>query len=154
MRPTKADQLTAATLAVFRLNGAMLHWGDRFAAPHGLTSARWQMLGALALAERPQSAPQIGARMGVTRQAAQRQLDLLEQEGLVEPLANPQHKRSPLYRLTAQGTSAYQALDRQWRQHAQALASRFSTGEIEATLHVLSTLLQAHAQEAETSHAA
>ena len=46
--PAAADTGTAAvtqlTLTVFRLNGTLLHWGDRLVEPLGLTSARWQML--------------------------------------------------------------------------------------------------------------
>jgi len=46
MIPTKADKLTTIALSVFRLNGQLIEWGNRFSQPHGLTSARWQVLGA------------------------------------------------------------------------------------------------------------
>ena len=58
--------LTELTLTVFRLNGVLLQWGDRLVEPLGLNSARWQMLGAIALANKPISAPQVGNVMGVT----------------------------------------------------------------------------------------
>ena len=89
MKQNKSDILTDLVLAVFRLNGAMINWGDDFSASAGLSSARWQMLGAIALAERPLSAPQIAERMGVTRQGAQKQLNLLAEAGLIELIANP-----------------------------------------------------------------
>jgi hypothetical protein len=50
MNPTKEERLTGVILTLFQLNGALLDWGDVFVAPEALTSARWQMLGALALA--------------------------------------------------------------------------------------------------------
>lgn len=39
-----AVAITQLTLAVFRLNGVLLHRGDQLVASLGLTSARWQML--------------------------------------------------------------------------------------------------------------
>ena len=48
------EALTGLVLAVFRLNGQLLAAGDRLVADLGLTSARWQVLGAIALAPSPQ----------------------------------------------------------------------------------------------------
>lgn len=154
MKQSKAELLTSATLAVFRLNGLLIHWGDRFSEFQGLTSARWQMLGALALADQPLSAPQIGDRMGVTRQAAQRQLNLLRDEGMVEALGNPLHKRSPLYTLTPQGRLAYGALDQRWQEHAEKLSRHFEDIDLATTLKVLQALAAAHSSPPEPPHAA
>ena len=90
-----AAAITRLTLMVFRLNGVLLHWGDKLVEPLGLTSARWQMLGAIVLAGTPLTAPQVGAAMGVTRQGAQKQLNLLLEQGLVEARPNAAHRRSP-----------------------------------------------------------
>jgi DNA-binding MarR family transcriptional regulator len=46
----------------------MLEAGDVLSAGEGLTSARWQVLGAIVLADRPPTVPQIARRMGLTRQ--------------------------------------------------------------------------------------
>jgi hypothetical protein len=40
---------TALILEVFRFNGRLLAAGDKLVANLGLTSARWQVLGAIAL---------------------------------------------------------------------------------------------------------
>lgn len=141
MRRTKAQQLTELILTVFRLNGALVDWGDDFSAPQGLTSARWQMLGALALAGQPLTAPQVAASMGVTRQGAQKQLNVLEQGGLVESRANPQHKRSVLFALTPQGQRSYAAIDKGWSEHAARMAAAFSSADMETTSKVLSELV-------------
>lgn len=107
LSPSPPDANTKAftdlTLLVFRLNGVLLHWGDALVEPLGLTSARWQMLGAISLAGKPLSAPQVGQAMGVTRQGAQKQLNLLLDLALVEACPNPAHQRSVLYELTARG---------------------------------------------------
>jgi DNA-binding MarR family transcriptional regulator len=139
-----ADAVTRLTLTVFRLNGALLDWGDRLVAPLGLTSARWQMLGALALAGTPLTAPQVGEAMGVTRQGAQKQLNLLREQALVEARPNPAHRRSPLYALTPEGLSLYRRADAMWAAQAAALATlipaaraRAATRTLEAVLHPL-----------------
>lgn len=146
MRQRKAQQLTDVVLTVFRLNGALIGWGDDFAAPEGLTSARWQMLGALALAGRPLTAPHIAASMGVTRQGAQKQLNLLARDGLIEARANPQHKRSPLYALTQHGHDIYAAVDRRWSGYAVQVATEFSAADLATTAKVLAALAKTHAK--------
>lgn len=142
-----AQPFTDAVLAVFRANGLLLAWGDRFVAPLGLTSARWQMLGALALAGEPLSAPRIAEEMGVTRQGAQKQLDLLVGDGLVERMDNPSHLRSPLYRLTSKGDGVYAKVERRWREHAEAFASQVSAGDIAAARRFLSSLARQLVEE-------
>ncbi len=144
MNPTKEERLTGVILTLFQLNGALLDWGDAFVAPQALTSARWQMLGALALAGQPLSAPQVAAAMGVTRQGAQKQLNLLSEAQLVEVRPNPQHKRSPLYRLTDEGRRVYGAIDARWKERARQLAGGFSAAELETAGRVLAGLLAAH----------
>lgn len=139
---TDAEAVSQLALAVFRLNGALLHWGDQLVESLGLTSARWQMLGALSLAGAPLTAPQIGEAMGVSRQGAQKQLNLLLEQGLVESRRNPAHKRSPHYALTPQGSDAYQRAMDIWTSRATELARLFSTGEIRETAGRLESILE------------
>src|SRR5215813_10369846 len=85
--------------------------GDLLAAEHGLTSARWQVLGPIALAQRPLTVPQIARRMGLTRQSVHTTINRLVADGMVELTANADHRRSPLARLTELGRATYQAVD-------------------------------------------
>lgn len=147
MSPTKADKLTAIALSVFRLNGQLIEWGNHFSQPHGLTSARWQVLGAISMAPQPPNIPQIAAAMGVTRQGVLKQINLLVDEGLVEPLPNPTHKRSPLYILTDKGQAARDALVDRWQKHVQQMASEFTVSDLDAALRVLLVMSQVHAGE-------
>lgn len=133
--------ITRLTLTVFRLNGMLLHWGDRLVEPLGLTSARWQMLGAIALAEVPLTAPQIGEAMGVTRQGAQKQLNLLLEEGLVEAHPNPAHRRSPLYVLTPEGLDLYRRVDALWTAQARKLAKSVPIAQASAATRTLESML-------------
>lgn len=89
MNPDKAEMLSNVALSIFRLNGLFIEWGNEFCLPHGLTSARWQVMGAIALAAQPPSVPQIAACMGITRQGVQKQVNLLIEEGIVQRRPNP-----------------------------------------------------------------
>jgi DNA-binding MarR family transcriptional regulator len=110
---TRAGELgTEVILSVFRLNGLLLDAGNRLSGGAGLTSARWQVLGAVALAERPPTVPQIARRMGLTRQSVHATVRRLVEDGLVELTRNDDHQRSPRVRLTPAGADAYRSLDR------------------------------------------
>jgi DNA-binding MarR family transcriptional regulator len=78
-----------------------------------LTSARWQVLGAVALAERPLTVPQIARRIGLTRQSVHATAKRLIRDGLLELAPNADHRRSQLVRLTDAGRTKYAALE--WR---------------------------------------
>ena len=39
-----ASLLSELVVQIFRVNGTLTAWGDRFAAESGLTTARWQVL--------------------------------------------------------------------------------------------------------------
>lgn len=137
-----AVAVTQLALSVFRLNGVLLHWGDQLVAPLGLTSARWQMLGAIALAGKPLSAPQVGEAMGVTRQGAQKQLNLLIEQGLVEAHPNPAHRRSPFYALTPQGLALYRKADAIWTAQAAELASLIPAAQASTATRTLESMLR------------
>lgn len=133
--------ITQLTLTVFRLNGLLLHWGDRLVEPLGLTSARWQMLGAIALAQMPLTAPLVGEAMGVTRQGAQKQLNLLLEQGLVEARPNPVHRRSPLYALTPRGLALYRQAEAMWVAKAAELTRVTPAAQALAATQTLQSIL-------------
>ncbi|PKO34573.1 MAG: MarR family transcriptional regulator [Betaproteobacteria bacterium HGW-Betaproteobacteria-7] len=145
MQPNRNQLFTNLILVLFRANGRMIEWGEHFAAPSELTSARWQMLGALALADKPLSTPQIALSMGVTRQASQKQLNLLVADGLIEKLPNPGHRRSPLYRLSQRGEQTYRRLEGRWQTHVEAIAEHFPASDLETAQRLLSKLVELHA---------
>src|SRR5262249_61376318 len=109
------QRLTELILATFRLNGALLSRGDRLVRDIGLTSARWQVLGAVALEGRPLSVAQIARRMGLSRQAVQRVANGLGASGLTPYRPNPDPKPAQLVPPTTQGQSANARRDAQPR---------------------------------------
>jgi DNA-binding MarR family transcriptional regulator len=140
-RPTPAGAaLTELILEVFRLNGRLLVAGDRLVAPLGLTSARWQVLGAIAFAAMPQPVSWLARSMGLNRQGVQRLVNEMSADGLVELRPNPHHRRAHLVVLTKRGREAYEAAARLQAPWVTALAKGFGSGEIAAALRVASTL--------------
>ena len=103
------EAVTALILDVFKLNGRLQIAGDRLVSKLGLTSARWQILGALAYAERPESVAWHARTMGVHRQGVQRIVNELDKEGIVEFQPNPHHKRAQLVLLTPKGRKLFEA---------------------------------------------
>lgn len=100
-RTPAAEALTDLILEVFRLNGRLLAAGDALTYPSGQSSARWQVLGAIA--DEPRTVASIARTMGLARQSVQRTADVLERDGIVEFAANPAHRRAKLVRLTRRG---------------------------------------------------
>ena len=64
----RRDDLGLLILEVFRLNGRLLAAGDELVAPLGLTSARWQVLGAIALSTVNQPVAHLAHALGLQRQ--------------------------------------------------------------------------------------
>ena len=69
----------------------------------GLTSTRWQVLGAIADAERAQPVAWLARDMGGIRQNVQRIVNDLQKMGLVTLEVNPHHRRASLVVLTDKG---------------------------------------------------
>jgi DNA-binding MarR family transcriptional regulator len=136
----QGEAATNVVLRAFRANGRFLAAGDLLAAEEGLTAARWQALGALALADRPLTVPQIARRMGLTRQAVQASVNRLLSEALVEADENPDHRRSPLIRLTELGAAKYERLRRRQVGWINELATGLSQSELETAARVLEQL--------------
>ena len=134
--------LTALVLEIFRLNGALLVRGDRLVGDIGLTSARWQVMGAAALSPMPLSVAAIARNMGLTRQAVQRVADDLERAGFVRFAPNPHHQRAKLVVLTASGTAAYRAATARQAPWANRLAAGVDHRRIRAATTILRAISQ------------
>lgn len=129
--------LTELVLEVFRLNGRLLAAGDRLVADFGLTSARWQVLGAIHYANEMQTVSWLARSMGLTRQGVQRIVNEMEADGLVAFSPNPAHRRAHLVTLTRKGQEAYAAATRRQTPWANALAKGLEQAELEAALDLL-----------------
>lgn len=132
--------LTDLILTLFRANNLTLIWGDRLTAPFGLTSARWQILGAIVFAERPQPVAWLARDLGANRQNVQRIVNDLHKEGLVAFEPNPHHRRAKLVVLTEKGQRAYDAAVAAYYPRANALAEGISAADIRTAHRVMLAL--------------
>ena len=131
------DVFSDLIVMVFRLNGRLIEAGNRLVGDIGLTSAWWQVLGALALSPAPLPVAHIARNMGLARQSVQRIADLLAEKGLVQFEANPHHQRAKLVVLTAEGAAAVRAAQERQRPWARAVAAGLTLDRIEAALETL-----------------
>lgn len=136
-RTPSGEALTELVLETFRLNGAMLEAGNRITEPHGLTSARWQVMGAIHLAGQPLTVAQIARRMGLARQGVQRIINDLKRLDMVVLEINMDHKRAPLISLSAEGAKTLNAVDKAQVGWINELSDDLSERQIEQALKVL-----------------
>ena len=136
----EGEAATEVILATFRANGLLLAAGDLLSADEGLTSARWQVLGAVALGERPLTVPQIARRMGLTRQTVHVTVRRLVGDGLLELAPNTDHRRSQLVCLTERGRAAYAAMDARQAEWVNRIADGIDGADLETTTRVLDEL--------------
>lgn len=139
-RTTSGEAVTNLILEVFRLNGRLLVAGDRLVAKLDLTSARWQVLGAVAYSEMPQPVAWLARSMGLNRQGVQRIVNELRTEGFVELKPNPNHRRAHFVVLTKRGRSIFEAAERLQEPWVNSLAEGLSIKDIATAMRVAETL--------------
>ena len=133
--------VTDLILDLFRLSSRMAASGDRLVAPLGLTSARWQILGAVISADRPQPVAWLARDMGANRQNVQRIVNDLAADGLVAFQPNPHHRRAQLVVLTDKGRETFDAAMRLQAPWVDGLAEGLRVEDI-ATTHGVMTALR------------
>jgi DNA-binding MarR family transcriptional regulator len=134
-RTPSGAALTDLILETFRLNGRLLAAGDGLTGDLGLSSARWQVIGAIE--DAPLAVAQIARNMGLTRQAVQRLANVLAEDGLVAFTENPDHRRSKLVCLTDNGRSVLDEIGRRQAAWVNDLAIGLTRESIEDALEVL-----------------
>lgn len=132
--------LSALFLDIFRANALLVASGDDLVAPLGLTSARWQVLGTVAMAPTPQPVAHIARDMGLARQSVQRLVNELADTGLVDIKDNPHHKRAKLVCLSEAGRRSFDAIHKLQRPWVDGLAEGLETEKIAIAAEVLQSL--------------
>jgi DNA-binding MarR family transcriptional regulator len=143
MAHTPEGQLfTDIVLEVFKLNGLLVIEGDQLTKDLGLSSARWKVLGALALSRSQMTVPQIARAMGQTRQSVQRLVNEMRDDGFLVFQVNPHHKRAQLIALTAKGKKIYARLEQKQMPWANAIAARTRASDLKVASSVLKKLIE------------
>ena len=141
-RTPAGDALTKLILDLFRLNSLLLAAGDRLVARLGLTSARWQILGAIAAAESLQPVAWLARNLGANRQNVQRIINDLHKEGLIAFEVNPHHRRAQLVVLTDKGKRTFDAAMRLQAPWINRLSDGLSVKDIQLMHRVIIALRQ------------
>ena len=133
-----AEIFTELILETFRFNGLLITAGDTLTKELGLTSALWQVLGAIQKAPIPMA--QIARNMGLSRQGVRRSTNVLIEKGLVRFEDNPDHKRARLVVPTGKGRKALDQLEKIQIVWANAVSKEFSTVELKKVVHTMKAL--------------
>ena len=118
------EKYTQLILEVFSLHQQLIIAGDGLSAPFALTSAKWKVLGGIALSEKPPTVSQVARKMGLSRQSVQRLCNDLRAFGMLNLLHNPKDKRACCWQLSAKGWDSY----RQVMQAQEAWIEQISQG--------------------------
>ncbi|MFY9656667.1 MAG: MarR family winged helix-turn-helix transcriptional regulator [Methylocystis sp.] len=139
-RTPAGHAVTDLVLDVFRLSNQLIVAGNRLVAPLGLTSARWQILGAIVAAEHAQPVAWLARNLGAHRQNVQRIVNDLAKEGLIKFETNPHHRRAQLVVLTAKGRQVFDAAMRVQAPWSDALSAGLRVEDIEAVHRLIVVL--------------
>lgn len=137
-RSRAAEEFSRLAVEVFRLNAVLLESGDGLTRPVGLTSSRWQVLGVVDHA--PASVAQVARDIGLTRQGVQRTANLLAEEGLIEYVENPDHRRSKLMKMTDKGREALEYIAKRQAEWANRISEGQSLEDLKVTAETLRSL--------------
>lgn len=148
-RTPGGEALTSLIPDLLKLNTQLLTAGDRLVAPLGLTSARWQILGAIFNGEHAQPVAWLARNMGANRQNVQRIVNDLHKEGLVNFETNPHHQRAQLVVLTPTGKQAFDAAMRLQAPWINSLAEGLQIADIKAMHRVILAVRQKIGQAAD-----
>ncbi len=133
-------------LSVFQLSDLLSASGDQLVADLGLTSARWRVLGVLAVSpSRPVA--WIARDLHSTRQNTQRIVKDLERAGLVTFRTNPHHKRAQLVEMTDKGVHVLELAAERAAPWAEHILAGVSPDDVEAgtrVLHAIGSAVQSY----------
>lgn len=124
--------LTELVLELFRVHGLVLAAGDQLAAPSGLSSARWQILGVVD--HGAATVAQVARTMGLTRQSVRQTAEALARDGFIVHVDNPADLRAQLIALTPAGRRALRQVEARHAVWADRLAADLDQATVQVTL--------------------
>lgn len=141
--PEKAKNLTAVFREVRTCFNQLKTLAERLHADLAVNPSMRAVMESLADGQ-PRTVPAIAANKGVSRQHIQTIMNSLLAADLVEASANPAHKRSPHFTLTAQGRSTFATIQAREQAPLQRVAAAVADEQLQRAriaLHALNHLL-------------
>jgi DNA-binding MarR family transcriptional regulator len=140
-------EMEALYADLFEAAGLGRRIGEKIAATEGQTQARWQTMWTID-ADDALTVPQIARRLGVSRQNEQRVVNDLVDGGLAELVPNPDHRTSPLTRLTPRGKRALAGINQAATASNDAIEAELTSAKVAQ----LRKLLRAFVTSARAEH--
>jgi DNA-binding MarR family transcriptional regulator len=144
-RSPSGQLFTELVLEIFRFNGRLILVGDRLTKSIGLSTARWQTLGAIAHSDSPLTVADIARNMGLQRQSVQQTVNALVEAGIVMTHDNPNHQRARLVSITKKGRVTFEdamAVQASWANETAAGLPEADFQKVLQTLRSLRTRLE------------
>ena len=138
-----APDPTRLLIEAAHLNDRLTAAGDALVSDLGLTSARWQVMGAVATAAGACTVSDLARAMGLARQSVQRVVNDLEGSGLMRLVGNPGHARARLVELTPDGELAFVEASERRQPWSMTLAEGLTEDEVRTALKVMKALNRA-----------
>jgi DNA-binding MarR family transcriptional regulator len=129
------ELFTQLILETFRLNGRLIFTGDQLTKELGLTSALWQVLGAID--EAPLPVAQIARNRGLTRQSVRRTANVLKDKGFVEFQDNPNHQRSKLVVLNKKGRNVLDQVTKMQIEWSNSVSKGLSVTKLNSVIQTM-----------------
>ncbi len=137
-RTQSGEVFTDLILETFRFNGQLIAAGDKLTKELGLTSALWQVLGAIS--EQSISIAQVGRNMGLTRQSVRRSANVLMDKGFVRFEENPDHKRAKLVVPTKTGRKVLNQIETIQVDWSNKISNGLSVANLTTLIQTMKTL--------------
>lgn len=151
----KHHPVVALTDEVLRLNSRLRTLFVGITETTGLSSMQFTVLTAVCESKAPPTVPQIGRSLGNPRQVIQRAANVLVDEGLIEMIDNPNHKRAPLLVATANGKKLKSEADLKALKFADGLLNSIDLADCESlteALHQMRGKIETHIKSRSRVH--
>ncbi len=125
----EGKEFTDLVLLIFKTNGRLMRAGDRLVRDLDLTSARWQVMGAIA--NQPKTVSQIARHYELTRQGVLWVVQSMKKSGIVELVENPDHRRAKLVQLSAKGREIFDLVAQRQHLWANEIGANFTVSQLE-----------------------
>ena len=123
-----SDEMALLIADVYEAAGVLRRWGESVAAAEGQTQSRWQVVSVVS--DVPLTVPSAARRLGISRQAVQRTVNELADDGLVRLAPNPDHRTAALIELTDRGREVLARMTRRATKVHRELAAAIPIADI------------------------
>lgn len=138
---SKSILLRKLLIALFRTTVSLEHICDKLIADQGVTLACWRIIWTIASAKSPSSIPTLTQDLSFSRQAIQKQVNILIKSKLLVSLNNPSNKRSPYYALTDTGMELFTHIETTiLLPHLKKMSQSHNEDDLKMTLNQLDKL--------------